>query len=331
MKKITLLLIATIMVLATGNLSAQAPIAHFKFDGNLNDFRGNFTIDTDQDNHPETFTYVTGRDLTPNGAVTGIGIDEYFETIENVNITGNANRTVLAWIKTSATKNNGGSGVTQRGIVNIGHNANFRRFSLLLISGEVRNDITAGGGTTDGLTITDNAWHQLAVVFDKDAGTSPHGTSTIYVDGEDELVFDWKEDPPAARTLNTSARPLVIGNDIFDLADRGFEGAIDDVEIYDVALSKTQIQTLYSAGTLSNKKASSTSVKVYPNPVQDQLVIDNYDVTIVEIYDIVGRKLSTNTVINRKLSLGNLSKGVYMLICKDAQNKYIATIEVIKD
>ncbi len=320
MKKITLLLIATLVVMTAGNLSAQAPIAHFKFDGNLVDFRGNFTINTTTNtNHPASFTYVTGHDGTLNGAVMGIGVSEYFETNENVNITGAADRTVSAWIKTSAGTN---GTRTQRGIVKWGNEAAQQKFTLMLINNRLRNEIQTGGVSAPANgTLINGVWRHVAAVYD-----NATNTSTVYMDGVEVVDKAW-----GATTLVTVAAPLWIGNDSGNSGERGFEGAIDDVEIYSAALTLAQIQTLFTGGTLSNKKVSSTSVKVYPNPVQDQLVIDNDEVATVEICDIMGRKLSTNTVINGRLSLGNLSKGIYVLTCKDDQDNYMTSIEVIKE
>lgn len=320
MKKTTFLTVASLGLLAIHSLSAQTLEAHFKFDNSLTDETGNYTLSTE--NAP-SLSYVEGADGTANGAITGFGIADYLVTNENFAIKGADDRTVTAWIKTNTGTN--GANKTQRGIVNMGHKAASRRFTVMLIDNKVRNDIQAGGGTTASLPLTNDVWRLLAVVFN-----STVNTSTIYVDGVEQLVIDWNGFDPV-RTLDTSVRPLLIGNDLNSLTDRGFEGVIDDVRVYNGILTQADVQALYDAANLSNDEFLVQPVNVYPNPVQDQLVIDSDAVTTVEIYDIVGRKLSTTSVFNRSLSLGNLSKGIYILKCKDAQNNYIATIEVIKD
>ncbi len=320
MKKTTFLTIAALGLLAIPGLTAQTLEAHFKFDANLTDETGNYTLSTA--NAP-SISYVEGADGTANGAITGLGIAEYLQTNENFAITGAADRTVTAWIKTSTGTN--GANKTQRGLVNMGHKAASRRFTLMLIDNKVRNDIQAGGGTTASLPITNDNWKLLAVVFD---GTA--NTSTIYVDGAEQLVIDWNGFDPV-RTLDTSIRPLLIGNDLNSLTDRGFEGAIDDVRVYNGTLTQADVQALYDAANLSSDGISVQSVNVYPNPVQDQLVIDSDDVATVEIYDIVGRKVSIKTLVNRSLSLGGLSKGIYILNLKDYQNNYLTSIEVVKE
>ena len=327
MKKITLLLVAALWVLAINNLSAQTPTleVHFKFDGDLEDETNNY--DLSAANAPN-IVYVTGADGTVGGAITGFRAADYLETTANFSIKGDANRTVTAWIKTDAVENANG---VNRGIVNMGHRAARRKFTLLINGLKVRNDLFGGGGNSPELTIFDNAWHLLAVVFDKDVGDN--GTSTIYVDGVSQAVIDWTTINGGV-TLDTSARPLLIGNEVFDQnppKKRGFEGAIDDVRVYNGTLTQSEIVVLYNDGTLSNEEVYSKSVNVYPNPVIDELVFENDDVATVEIYNLVGQKLSAKTVSNRRLFLGTLSKGIYMFKLKDNQNKYIASLKVIKD
>ena len=316
-------MVATLGILAINNLSAQTLEAHFKFDNNLNDETSNFTLSTA--NAPN-FAYVTGADGTANGAISGLGVADYLETNENLSITGAADRTVTTWIKTNAVLN--ASGIN-RGIVTMGHKAAQKKFTLLLNGDKVRNDTHAGGGNTGILTIFDDAWHLLAVVYDN-ATT----TSTIYVDGVSLKVINWATDWAAPKILATSARHLLIGNDVHDDPNprtRGFEGAIDDVRVYTGTLTQGEIQALYDSANLSTNGVSLKSVNVYPNPVQDQLFIDNDEVETVEIYDMVGRKISAKTVTNNSLSLGSLSKGIYMLSFNDRQNNYISSLKVVKE
>ena len=244
MKKITLLLVAALWVLAINNLSAQTPTleAHFKFDGDLEDETNNY--DLSAANAPN-IAYVTGADGTVEGAITGFRAADYLETTANFSIKGDANRTVTAWIKTSADQNAEGA---NRGIVNMGHRAAGKKFTLSINDNKVRNDIRGGAFNTGALTISDNAWHFLAVVYYKDpADVNDNGTSTIYVDGVYQTELDWST---IDKVVNTSSRSLMIGNEVFvtsPTADksRGFEGAIDDVRVYDSALTAGNIQSMY--------------------------------------------------------------------------------------
>src|SRR5690606_33753619 len=72
--------------------------------------------------------------------------------------------------------------------------------------------------------------------------------------------------------------------------------------------------TCYS--TLSSDEFDMSSIKVYPNPVKNELHINlntNFETT-VEIYNVLGRRMLNQTIQNSEiLSTENLSTGVYIL------------------
>jgi hypothetical protein len=80
------------------------------------------------------------------------------------------------------------------------------------------------------VTITKNTWHHLAMVW--------NGSVFVgYVDGEEQFNV--------TQTLNVlnNALPLTISSNNYP-----FNGLIDEVAIYNRALSQTEIQELYNAG-----------------------------------------------------------------------------------
>ena len=244
MKKITLLLVAALWVLAINNLSAQIPaddpVVHFEFNNSLVAKQATYTLGATT---VSDLKYVEGADGTANGAISNLGPAEYLETTAPFSITGNTSRTITTWIKTSATEN--GAAVTQREIVNMGTADNFKKFTLMLIQNKVRNDIKAGGHSTPYQSfLNDDEWHFLAVVYYKDPTVNDNGTSTIYVDGVVKGSYNFT----STQVINTGAAPLLIGNQItapMTAKDRGFEGAIDDVRVYDSALTAGNIQSMY--------------------------------------------------------------------------------------
>jgi hypothetical protein len=71
----------------------------------------------------------------------------------------------------------------------------------------------------------------------------------------------------------------------------------------------TTIQTLGLNETTAENKLS-----VYPNPVRDIIHFKSQEnILKVEVYDISGRILSSNTVHDNKLNLGSLGTGNYIL------------------
>lgn len=80
---------------------------------------------------------------------------------------------------------------------------------------------------------------------------------------------------------------------------------------------------------LSNDQFESEYVSVYPNPVSDVLYFKTLEeISKVEVYDISGRILSSNSILDNKLDVNRLQSGNYILKIY-TQNK-ILTSKIIK-
>ncbi|MHC4204860.1 MAG: LamG domain-containing protein, partial [Planctomycetota bacterium] len=78
-------------------------------------------------------------------------------------------------------------------------------------------------------------WHHLAFVQE-----GPAGVGYFYINGELVMTGD-------ADSCDTTGRPLFIGaagTDVAEFASESFKGRIDDVRIYNYALSQLEIQYL---------------------------------------------------------------------------------------
>ncbi len=91
-------------------------------------------------------------------------------------------------------------------------------------------------------TITDTDWHLLDVVFDYDTWTN----SKIYIDGVAETLYSPTQFGTQIALTNTGI--LTIGSPNSG-ADYNFNGKIDNVRIYNRALSAAQIKALYNNRT----------------------------------------------------------------------------------
>src|SRR5262249_1649288 len=79
-----------------------------------------------------------------------------------------------------------------------------------------------------------NVWHHIAVVYD---ASSEANTPQIYVDGVSQIVT--QETAPLGTPL-ANTDPYVFGNR--GTGDQGWSGRLDEVQIYDAALTAAQIQ-----------------------------------------------------------------------------------------
>ena len=129
----------------------------------------------------------------------------------------------------------------------------------------------------------------------------------------------------------------VNNSDIFTLglyADGSagsFNGAIDDLKIYNYALSTTEISNLYTNNTLSTSDFNPNNLEVvlYPNPVRDILNIEiENDIQSIEIYNIQGQKVLTSN--QNQINVSGLATGMYVVRIQDAENNISTKKIVIK-
>ncbi len=109
-----------------------------------------------------------------------------------------------------------------------------------------------------------------------------------------------------------------------------FNGAIDDLKIFNYVLTDTQISNLYTNNVLSSSDFNQNNLKVamYPNPVNDILSIDiENEIKSVEIYNIQGQRVIKSN--SKQIETSSLNSGIYMVRIEDT-NGGIATQKLIK-
>ncbi|MBL7134267.1 MAG: LamG domain-containing protein [Phycisphaerae bacterium] len=140
-------------------------------------------------------------------------------------VTGTRPRTVAAWIKTKSSRGE---------ILSWGEEEFGEMWTFGFIRGRV--GVTPSGGylyMND--PVNDDAWHHVAVVIEEAERPNLHDHAKLYKDGEPAAIHDiglldlW---------------PIDTGNALDVRMGKGFNGLIDDVRIYDRALSVDEIKAL---------------------------------------------------------------------------------------
>ena len=144
-------------------------------------------------------------------------------------VTGTQPRTIAVWIKTPATTGD---------VVSWGLDDHGRMWTLGFIRG--RMGVTPKGGYLYMKDNTgDDAWHHVAAVVLEASPPNLHDNVRIYKDGEPAEIHDiglldlW---------------PVETGAQLDVTIGRRFKGAIDDLRIYDRALSDDEIKALFKTG-----------------------------------------------------------------------------------
>lgn len=158
----------------------------------------------------------------------------------------------------------------------------------------------------DGNEMVRNFWWFVTMVHD---GTN----DIIYVNGQRANI------KPVIGKLNTTARPLGIGNNPIE-GGQYFIGALDEVKIYNRALTAEEAEKLYNSGTVGIDDVQLISQyvsEIYPNPTAEIINVnhqlpDKQDV-VVSIFDVAGKQVGRKLLTKTEVSLGRISMDVSTL------------------
>jgi len=172
----------------------------------------------------------TDRFMRDAAAVRLDGTSGYLRGMPNPSMPqGAMARTITVWARTMATYTSGAAGT----LFDVGSDATRRRFGIGVVPGVAV--FNAGGDTFAGTrTVNDGRWHFFAVTYD---GT----TVRLYVDAMDQ--------GSRALALDTGDSQLNIGRAIsMRMTPEYFNGDLDELRVFNRALTAQQVQGLYRAG-----------------------------------------------------------------------------------
>jgi hypothetical protein len=225
---------------------------------------------------------------------------------------GNSSRTFSIWVKP-----------TQVNAVN-------RIFSYGQSFGDAAYVATANSNSVSNSTylsnvifyqgITVNTWKHM--VFTYEQSTS---TVKIYLNGE--LVTNG-----TFSSLNTSefVVALYLGS-LFGGTTQRYFGYVDDLKIYNYALTDAQVTSLYTSNTLASTDFNQNNLEValYPNPANDVVNFEtNFDIKSIEFYNIQGQKVLTSN--QKQIDISNLTKGLYIVKIQNSNGVIISDKLIIE-
>ena len=231
MKTKHLLLLAA---LGTGLVATTqaALIVHYELD---NDFSA--TVGTDASANSaatiDNTTYAVGSGSVLFGTRSN---QDYYGGVQggdNLDWSSSDERTVAFWMKS------GTQTATYPTMFGMGtEGSNFTRFDIRLDNNTLRLELQGGGSTTT-VNINDGEWYHIAVVVPN--ATSRLADTSYYVHNADGSLKA-SGNFSGTSNINTGTAPMTIGDSKH--GSRPFIGNIDDVRVYDNALSETEVQTL---------------------------------------------------------------------------------------
>lgn len=210
---------------AVGVLSSTTPLSSWTFNTNANDSVGTNNGILQNGASIDNVDYATG-----GGSLNVDGVNDYVDVGSPPEFNfGSGDFTYMAWIKTSVV--GGGNRIIAQD-----RNLNQQR-SLVYLAGNVASfrcrDSSGNMLNADGITpLNDGQWHHLA-------GVRNGSTGYIYVDGE----LDGSATNVATGSCDGDTYTTIGGRP--QTSSLYFNGKIDQVKIYNVALGGTEIQAIY--------------------------------------------------------------------------------------
>ena len=165
-------------------------------------------------------------------------------------------------------------------------------------------------------TTTTNAWVMLTFTYDG-------SNINTYINGVLEASNSF------SGNIGYNAGSLYIGYN--GLAGQYFNGKIDDITIYNRAISQNEITNMYNNTTTSIPALtkSQDEISVYPNPFENLITIGNIsnsnNVYSAEIFDLTGKLILRSN--ENKISTEMLPKGFYFLTVKTENKSFTTKIQ----
>jgi hypothetical protein len=296
MKKVMFTAFAVWLCL-TANVMAQVPnyvptnglVGWWPFNGNANDESGNGNNGT-----------VNGATLTADRFgnsskaynFDGINDDISVQGLQNINI--NSKISISAWINTNQIS-------TSKNIVSKYGGFN-DAFSLDIESTTVKFNVSPGSANwntcfNNNINLTTNSWHHIVSTYD-----FANNVFKIYFNGLNVGSIN-----APFQLGNANNIPVLFGH-CYDpnniLSSQRFNGKIDDVGIWNRALTEQEILDLYNGNicyeniTVTDTLLINTGItgynpitymntlKIWPNPTNDHITIDAGDLATMNGYSI---------------------------------------------
>ena len=339
-----LLILSMGFALTTQMILAQVPsyvptnglVGYWPFNGNANDESGNGNNGTVNGGT----ILSTDRFGNSNNAYYFDGVNDYISNILSMNSTDSL--TISLWYLSPIPTNISSTHFELWESDNLSNQIHLN-FSFNPIPTGYMYTFIPGIGTANDLmgTRTYNAWHHIVVVK---AGI----TETVYVDN----IPNFGQFTGTNSTLNFNK--FELGREFTtegNLTDTYYIGKLDDIAIYNRALTQQEITNLYNSiitsecltmtintGPLSTTPVTFTStVNIYPNPANEQITIDCGNLANVVGWNIKITNMLGQEVFNQPMNTQQYvvplnswtGQGMYFVKIINAQNEVVNIKKII--
>ena len=286
-------------------------VAYYPFSGNANDESGNA-------NHGTVNGAILTTDRFGNleSAYEFNGIDNFVQVANSSSLDITTNElSINMWLY----NNNPGSSNLWKGISKGGYDVG-NGYELIFTNDPTNNNgnlslnIGGGGYFMGNFNSYNNLWIMIT-------GTFNNGVGKIYING-----IEQSKTQQGTINLVSSTSDLFIGKrNPANNYDGFVKGKIDDLRIYQSALSEAQILKLYTYNTLKIEKienVASRSFYVNNTILYFKNTQNLTEIIKVEVYNLLGQQVFKTVEITKQIQLNKLQKGFYILKVKNTNENY---------
>ena len=136
-----------------------------------------------------------------------------------------------------------------------------------------------------------------------------------------------------ATGISTRPYPLTVGRDIFDTTEAFLKGVLDEIKVYNIALTDDQIVDLSQESSVNFTRAVAIqNIDSYPNPTSGQLTINApFQIEKILITNTHGQQIGSFTSNQfNTFSVRNLSKGLYFIRFENQGKVYQSKVLVME-
>ena len=285
-------------------------VADYPFNGNANDVSGNNNNGTV---HNATLT--NDRFGKANSAYYFNGTNSFIQVPSTSSLNFQKSITINFWMKVSSLPNR------EQYVISHGNYDNRWKISIIperFLRWTIKTNSSKNNGIIDLDTETKIKADSLYNVTVEYNGSDYE----IYLNGHLDSFSSWSGD------ILTTTIPLTIGQMLPTDNNYNFNGVLDDIKIYNFALSLQKIKDLYNITTGINDKYNSAIpdkdilFQNYPNPfnpaTQITFTLHRGSFVTLSVYNSLGQKVSD--LINKYMdggehsinwNAGNLASGIY--------------------
>lgn len=203
-----------------------------------------------------------------------------------------------------------------------GPNGNGNRYGLYSKQGELRFVVDDDAVKTESkLAISglwkDNEWNHIVGVRDVEAKKM-----YLYLNGDLIQTADDGSGP-----INVENQRMLIGN--YHNKSSKMTGKLDDVRIYNGALTAAEVSALFS-GSSSSAVQFQNSISCYPNPATDMLHLNiGVQNFVTEIYDVSGKAI-LRSENNKNINVSTLKQGLYFIRINDGNSVLTSRFNIVR-